>query len=238
MNEFYKTFNLASPSKRGTPKPRLMGALGVGLCWAFGLWIGLLFLGLGPMPRGNIGSATSFWVEKVHRIGGLLEGYASHHGGKFPTGASSTEIFQKLIDLDHEVDGSLFYLPLQGKIPPLPGQKLKPENVSFDITAGIDADSPPGVPIVFMTGYRVMYTPGGVATPLTKPYPKYSYNYTWEEWYYGRHKAPAGIAVAYPSLNSLFLPLKENGTVPLVQADFDPQGRTWLQLTPEGVLAP
>jgi len=114
---------------------------------------------------------------------------------------------------------------MEGKTKPV-SLRLKPENVCFDVTSPVDSSSPDGLPIVFSTGYKVNYVPGGAAVPLVKP--EYQ-----------------GIAVCYKSNSASFLLLpfqpataeNPDGSIPnFVPADFDPQGKTYRQLTPDGVL--
>jgi len=87
-----------------------------------------------------------------------LLAYAKSHNGLFPSGSSSTEVFQKLID-DGDMTSRAVYFDLPGKREPT-GNKIKSENVCFDFTRGTDAKSPEWVPIVFPTGYRVDYETG------------------------------------------------------------------------------
>ena len=85
----------------------------------------------------------------------MMVSYAADHDGKFPDGNTSTEVFQKLIDENYGNDPTIFYIPLPGKTKPLAGQKLKPENVCWDVTSGLDQNSPDELPVIFMTGYLV-----------------------------------------------------------------------------------
>ena len=180
------------------------------------------------------------------------------NGNAYPDGNSSTEVFQKLLDGNYCSDPSVFYLPLAGKTPAVAGQKLKPENVCWDVTSGVDS-SASDVPLVFMTGYKVTYVPGGSAVPLIKPYPRYYTPSFWDwlgslyfaDWYTPR----PGMAVFYKSYNAKFMMLdhivNSDGTTtfPLkykpgasienfVPNDFQPDGHTYRQLTPDGPLPP
>jgi hypothetical protein len=172
--------------------------------------------------------------------------YASDHDGRYPNGNSSTEVFQKLIDGNYISDPGLVYVPLPGKVRARPGDRLKPENVSFDITGGADAHAPDGLPLVFLTGYRVDYRPGGKAVTLTAHYPNYGpETRTWSEWWNGVPIRPLGpvLCVTYKS-NSAFgkkldFPPGGSGFVrDFVPKDFDAKGKTLRQLTPDGPLKP
>lgn len=162
--------------------------------------------------------------------------YANDHDGKYPDGNSSTEIFQKLIADGYISDLDIFYIPLAGKTKPVPGQKLKPENICWDVTSGLDFNSPDELPVVFLTGYRVNYVPGGSAIPLVKPYPRFGWvdsNQTWFDWLLGRqtihYDSSGGIAVTYKSNSAKFMKLNTtantDGSVPdFIPPDFKPDG--------------
>jgi hypothetical protein len=160
-------------------------------------------------------------MQAGRQIGMMMFSYSTDHGGSYPDGNSSTEVFQKLIDGNYVTDPTIFYIPLPGKIKPLPGQKLKPENVCFDVTSGVDSDST-DVPLVFVTGYKVTYAPGASAVPLAKPH-------------------PAGMIVFYKTDSAkVMLPAvveNSDGSISnFIPASFDPKGKTYRQLTPDGPL--
>jgi hypothetical protein len=170
--------------------------------------------------------------------------YANDHDGKYPDGNSSTEVFQKLIDGNYVSDPTLFYVPLAGKSAARPGERLKPENVSFDVTGGVGENAPDGLPVTYLTGYKVDYQPGGKAVALTAPYPPYGVApRTWVQWWNGITTESVGpyLIVTYRS-NSAFgkkldLPPSGNGYVrDFISKDFDAHGNTYRQLTPNGPL--
>jgi hypothetical protein len=150
------------------------------------------------------------------------------------------------MDGNYVTDPSIFFVPLPGKIAAKPGAKLKPENVAYDVTSGIDAHSPDGLPLVFLTGFRMDYHAGAPAVSLVKPFPAYRnppnawFSWTWQTF--------DGLPVAYLNNNAFFRMSSAGGhpaqftpdgygIVPNVMApDFDPRGKTYRQLTPEGVL--
>jgi len=161
----------------------------------------------------------------------------------YPEGNSSTEVFQKLIDDGYVTDPTIFYVPLPGKVKPVAGQKLKPENVCWDVTCCVDSNASDLLPLVFLTGYKVAYAPGGAAVPIVKPWPQFGEPRTWLDWWHGApDDTPApGIAVFYKGNNAIFLPLdrpiNRDGTIPnFVSPDFKPDGKTYRQLTPDGPL--
>jgi hypothetical protein len=183
-----------------------------------------------------------------------LHDYAAHHQGSYPDGASSTEVFQKLLDENYVSDPSIFFIPLPGKIPPVPNTKLKPENICWDVTSGVSAGSPAKLPVVYLTGYKVTYAPGASAVALMKPYPLYGVvsgalkTRTWKEWWDGAPEpfqpgsSERGIAVAYKDGYALFMRLDQSssdtgtGTISnFVPPDFKPDGHVYRQLTPDGV---
>ena len=113
--------------------------------------------------------------------------YASDHHEAYPTGQSSTEVFQKLIDEKYASDPTVFYYKLLGKTKPT-SNKLKPENISWDVTTPVDDNDSDDLPVVFLTGYRLYYLPGGSAVPLFKP----------------SEDRPSGCGVAYHGSNAWF----------------------------------
>ena len=174
-------------------------------------------------PSGSIRQAKASKIMQASRqIGLCLFAYSNDHNGKYPVGKSSTEIFQQLIDQNYVSDPSVFYFTMMGKTKPL-SNKLKPENVCFDVTNGVLPDDPDGLPIVFSTGYKIDYIQGGEARHLA-------------------NGDPNGIAVCFKSLSAAFLRAQPEG-VPLFPpfggsptSNFDPKSRTYQQLTPDGPL--
>ena len=156
-------------------------------------------------------------LQQVHAVGLALFSYACDHDGKYPTGMSSTAVFQQLLDQGYVADPALFYVPMPEKVRPI-SKKLKPENVSFDVTAGVDLNSSDAVPILFLTGFSINYTPGSGAEPDSDD-----------------AKKRDGIVIYYKSNNAKFQPKAGDGTVPhVVPQDFDDKDHHYLQLTPSG----
>ena len=136
----------------------------------------------GPMMQGRAES----WVEQAHVIGTAFLSYAVDNGN-YPDGKSSTEVFQKLVDGRYVSDLSSFYVSLIPNKAKATSAKLTPENVCFDVTGGATMNSPDALPLIYLTGYKVDYKPGGSAVSLIKPSPT------------------PGIAVTYKNGNSKFL---------------------------------
>jgi hypothetical protein len=213
----------------------------------FGLFlIGILpFLLIGPLPGGIQPNLGSGWLQNTRTIGIAMFQYSNDHNSVYPDGESSTEVFQKLLDEKYISDPTIFYIPLPGKIKPIEGQPLKPENVCFDVTSGIDSNASDGLPIVFTTGYKINYVPGGGAVPLIKPFPQYGMKpLTWTQWWDGvrqlRTDAP-WIAIAYKSNSAATMRPKptdnSDGTIQnVVPTTFDAKGKTYRQLIPDGPL--
>lgn len=167
--------------------------------------------------------------------------YANDHAGKYPEGKSSTEIFQKLLDGGYlgDEDGHngavwLLYYPMPGKVQAATDTKiLKPENICWDVTCCVDTQSPPTLPLLFLTGYKVTYQVGASAVPLPHP-PR-----TWWDWWHGKDYPDTFIVVSYKSGYGMCVKSAPDGTIPnFIPADFDPEGKTYRQLTPDGELPP
>jgi hypothetical protein len=176
-----------------------------------------------PAITGRLESPkASPMLQNAHAIGLCMFQYALDHNGVYPDGKSSTEVFQKLVDEQYITDPVVFYVRMPGKTRAT-SDKLKPENVSWDITIPADSKSPDGLPLVFLTGYKVAYTPRASAIPLFK----------------SNGDRLSGIAVCYKSNSAQFM---KNGELPngaianFIPADFDPAGKKFQQLTPEGIL--
>ena len=207
-----------------------------------GLLLVAIAVVVGPMTNAVHHPPGNILMQNSRQIAQCLLSYAQEHDNRYPEGNSSTEVFQKLIDTGYCQDPSIFYVPLPSKKPALPGQKLKPENVCWDLTLEAEPNSPEGLPIVFMTGYKVTYAPSAAAVALIKPYPEYGddppkFPYTSSSNY------PA-IAVSYGGNDSLWIHMNNggyftgpDGTLPnFVPSSFKPDGHTYHQLTPEGIL--
>ncbi len=180
----------------------------------------------------------------------MLFSYATdntQNGNAYPDGASSTEVFQKLLDGNYGDDPSVFYVPMPGKIRPEPGQKkLKPENVSWDVTGGVDSSSGEPIPLVFLTGWKVDYVAGGAAVPLVKPYPRWTWDGRPQSWFQWPLRWPVsydmkGMVVFYKgnvtSFRNIETRANGDGSIPnFIPTDFKPDGHLYRQLTPEGVL--
>jgi hypothetical protein len=150
--------------------------------------------------------------------------YAQDHDGQYPDGASSTEVFQKLIDGKYVTDPSVFYRHMPGKASP-ESLRLKPENVSWDVSMPLDKNSSDALPVVFCTGYRVEYKPGGRAIPLTD---KSRYH-------------DDGIAVSYHNNSAAFLKKStqpDGSILNFISPDANLGATHYVQLTPDGPLSP
>jgi hypothetical protein len=151
--------------------------------------------------------------------------YARDHNGKYPSGASSTEIFQKLIDGLYLTDPGVLFVPsaaLPGKVKTV-STTIKPENVCWDVTVPVDSLTSNVLPLVYETGFRVAYVPGGKAVPIL---PSSAF----------RQRV---IAVCYCGLNVSLLqtsPGTDGYILNFVPVGFDPDGKTYRQLTPDGPL--
>jgi hypothetical protein len=206
----------------------------LGCVWVVGIFLALFLCAgvlMGPIKRGAP-PAEFRWVDQAEAIArALTDGPAPPYawyaidGAQFANGRSSTEVFQKLLDGGYVSDPNLFYLNLPGKTPPIKGQRLKPENVGFDLTAGITRSTAPWnlVPLVFQTGFRVKYEAGSSAVPLEPPDMRYYRpQMSWMDWLLNapinKKLPPPGIAVVFYGNRTAFLHLDRSlgpkGAVP------------------------
>lgn len=151
--------------------------------------------------------------------------YAEDHDGNYPTGKSSTEVFQKLVDGDYISDPSILCtneLKIKGKTKAT-SKQLKPENVTWDVTVPVDRNSPDDLPVLFSTGYRIEYVPHGRALPLP-------------------NNRIEGIEASFHSMATLFKLSVNNridgAVIDLVPGTFVSDGKKYVQLTPAGPLEP
>jgi hypothetical protein len=179
-------------------------------------------IALGPINAGIKLATQNVAMQRARQIELCMFSYATDHNGAYPDGKTSTEVFQKLLDGKYVTDPAIFYLAMPGKTKPTSNQ-LTAENVSFDVTSGVAADSSDFVPVVFCTGYTVTYAPDAKATrdqPVATPFPGPGHKFT-------------GIAVAYKSGFARFLLADDDGSIPyLIPPTFDAGGKTYTQLRP------
>ena len=183
---------------------------------------------LGPIGSGGHGHQSAY-VQASHAIGLAMYSYANDHNQLYPDGTSSTEVFQQLLDGGYVTDPSIFYAPMDGKTPLTDThKKLKPENVCWDVTGGVSGADAGQLPLVFLTGYRFAYAPGGGFTPLT-PFPRYQHltRDSGEATFFVNNSCAWMVGPSQGSIYSL-----EH----VLPADFNAHGKTYRQLTPEGVL--
>jgi hypothetical protein len=199
-----------------------------GIVVAFVLYV-LAQIALGPIGGPIKKARESAGVQAVHAMGLALWSYANDNQGLYPDGTSSTEVFQQLMDGGYITAPTIFYVAMDGKTVATPDQKkLRPENVCWDVTGGVTKNDPPELPLIFMTGFRMTYTPGGGFISRVDPYPRYL-----------DIKSP-GLAVFYLNNAANWLsgdswsgPFSHQHILP---PDFNAHGKTYRQLTPEGVL--
>jgi hypothetical protein len=212
-----------SPNK-GSAKSFRLG------CWACLLVLGLfIVIGccFGPINQQPHNHRNGY-VQSAHALGLALFAYANDNSGLYPDGTSSTEVCQQLLSGGYILDPTIFYVPMEGKTKAAYGQKkLRPDNVCWDVTGGGSLNDNASLPLIFLTGYRFTYAPGGGFTPLT-PFPRYE-----------TLSSDSGLA-AYFMNNSCAWLLPSSGAATSMEhflpADFNAHGKTYHQLTPDGVL--
>jgi len=220
------------------------------LAYLFGAFL-LVLLVLAPIRNGIPPELAWHPIieQRAYLISGVMLQYATDHQGKYPTGKSSTEVFQKLIDGSYASDNTIFYFPMKGKILPEDGQPLKPENVCFDVTSPVDSSASDDLPLVFSTGYKIDYAPGASAIALNPPVRHWT-----DHWFEIFRPVPRvysndAIIISYKNNNvtfrSLFYTIHDgvstdnpDNTIPnFMPANFDAQGKTYRQLTPDGEMS-
>ncbi len=167
-------------------------------------------------------------LQQARTIALAMFSYANDNDQKYPTGRSSTEVFQKLLDGKYISNSSIFYSSkslIPGKVKAT-SSKLVPANVCWDVTADVVGSfDPDQLPLVYSTGFRMLYVPGGAAVPLSPP-----------------TGSKEGLAISFLSNSTRFMPgdrpaggivrdVIQPGTV-------FPAGKKYQQLTPDGPLAP
>ena len=180
-------------------------------------------IALGPITQGIKQAKESASMQTSRSIALAMFQYANDNSGTYPTGKSSTEVFQKLLDGNYISDPGLFYIDMPGKVRGT-SKTLKPENVCYDVTGGATEKSPDGLPLVFCTGYTVTYTAGSSAmrdpstrAPFASSPPSLS----------------DGMPVAYKSNNAMFVKANAEGAIPnFIPVDFNAGTTIYAQLKP------
>jgi len=203
------------PAKKGMPGWQIaLIIIGAGFMGIFVLSC-LAGVALGPITAGIEKAKESASMQQARAIDLMMYTYALDHNGAYPDGATSTEVFQKLLDEKYASDPSIFYSAMEGKTKPT-SNKLSAENVCFDVTSGVGSDSPGRLPVVFSTGYVMSYS---ADTPVTREP--------------GAPTAVRGMAVGYKDNSARFWIIRPDGTVPqVIPASFDPGTKTYRQLKP------
>jgi archaellum component FlaG (FlaF/FlaG flagellin family) len=183
-----------------------------------------LFL-LRPKTHISAMAQESSAMQTAYTIQLAMVQYARDHGGKYPDGKSSTEVFQKLIDGRYLNKPEVYFIDMPGKVrADASATRLSPENVGYDVTVSMTDNTPELVPSVFATGYRIKYKPGGSAIPLAD------------------HRRSAacqdGLPVAYANDHAYFKETSDpNGVVTnVIRTDANLGPGPYTQLTPDGPL--
>jgi len=205
----------SAPVKKGMPG-WLIAVIILGACFmGLGVVSCLAGIALGPITKGIEKAKESAGLQQTRAIDLMMYAYAMDHNGAYPEGETSTEVFQKLLDEKYASDPAIFYMTMDGKTKAT-SNKLKAENVCYDVTAGVGSDSPAHLPVVFSTGYVMSYS-AGIAV-MRVP---------------GAPTAFRGMAVGYKDNSAHFWAVLPDGTVPqVIPATFDPGTKIYRQLTP------
>jgi hypothetical protein len=201
------------------PKKRISGCLIAGI--VVGALLVLLLpccagFALGPITNGIKKAKENAAMQTTRQIGLAMFSYATDHNGACPDGKTSTEVFQKLLDGKYVTDPSIFYLAMPGKVRAT-SPTLTADNVCFDVTSGVTADSPDDLPVVYSTGYVINFSQGAMVMPdvggAQSPFP--------------------GIAVVYKDNHARFFTFPgATTTIQLLPQGSDLKGQTYQQLKP------
>jgi len=209
------------PVPKPASKKKGMSSWVIALLVVGGLFAGLFVfsclagIALGPITSGIKKAKENASMQSARAIDLMMFSYASDHNGNYPDGATSTEVFQKLLDGGYASDPSIFYFPMPGKVRPT-SHHLTADNVCYDVTSGIDSTSSDFVPVVFSVGYNISYAVG--ASPTLDPDVKSPF---------------PGMTGAYKNNSARFIPRLPDGTIPhFIPLGFDPGTKTYKQLKP------
>lgn len=190
---------------------------------------------IGPVQEAPRPAYRNALMQRAQQVGQVMFSYAADNtanGNAYPDGKSSTEIFQMLMDQGYVTDPNVFYVPMLGKVKP-EGAKLRPENVCWDVAVPVGPNDSDSVPLVYLTGYRVTFAAGAAAVPIIKPFP----DYFGPHWWLSPDSLPGfGIAVFYKGNKAMWIKGRGDSIPNFVPTDFDAKGKTYRQLTPDGVL--
>ena len=137
-----------------------MGILLLGL-----LVSSLIYIYLSDAIKDSDGGGSGY-IYNIRQIGLAMMQYSMAHQNKYPSGDSSTEVFQKLmdegyLDPDH-VDDILYIHDMPGKVPYPGSGPLKPENVCYDVATPVTDRSHDGLPLVISTGWNLTFEEGAI----------------------------------------------------------------------------
>jgi len=177
---------------------------------------------LGPITVGIKKAKETASIQQARAISLAMSAYATDHNGNYPDGKTSTEVFQKLLDEKYVTDPAIFYVEMPGKTKATSGP-ITSQNVSFDVTSGVNSSSSDAVPVVFLTGYIVTYTPGASAVRDSSSATPFG----------GTDTRTSGIAVAFKDNSARFHnSLRDESINEFIPPEFDASGHTYTQLKP------
>ncbi|MEM1059056.1 MAG: hypothetical protein AAGK14_07395 [Verrucomicrobiota bacterium] len=124
-------------------------------------------------PRGPINYLVIESISDARMLGLKMKQYAFDHEGRYPTGESSTEVFQHLMDQGYltpnEASEILYIYGMPGKTRYRGTGPLQPENVCFDVIVSVDLGDNDWLPIVMSTGWKIPEFAEGVAPTVLDP---------------------------------------------------------------------
>jgi len=159
---------MATPTPHNNDQRSVIRRFGLEMLMVAGILAVLAMFMVPAIHVGPVGSPQTRYLHDVRQVGILMMQYALDNGNQYPTGTTSTEVFQELIDtgyLEAEAAASMLYIEgMPGKVP-YPGTgPLQPENVCYDVAAPATLSSHDGLPLIVSTGWELTFEAQAPAT--------------------------------------------------------------------------
>lgn len=185
------------------PRRVLLEVVLLSLLVLFLTWLSFPAISVGP-----VSSPALQEVSSARQLGTILSTYAFDHDFKYPTGSSSTEVFQQLIDegyLTQEGAGQLLFISgMPGKTPYSGEGPLQPENVCYDVIAPVTHEAHDTLPLLISTGWEIPAFKKGVQPVIRNQGQATAVAGKPGKWW-GWEPGPPGLVVFRKGFNATFL---------------------------------